>query len=89
MVLANRPRLLLLEEPTAGMTLGETKRTEALLRGLGQEHTIVVIEHDVRFIREVAERVVVLHRGKVLASGPIDQVERDERVRDVYLGREE
>ena len=89
MVLANRPTLLLLDEPTAGMTLGETKRTEELLRSLGQDHTIVVIEHDVRFIREVAQRVVVLHRGKVLASGPIDEVERDERVRDVYLGREE
>jgi urea ABC transporter ATP-binding protein UrtD len=89
MVLANRPSLLLLDEPTAGMTLGETKRTEELLRGLGQDHTIVVIEHDVRFIREVAQRVVVLHRGKVLASGPIDEVERDDRVRDVYLGREE
>jgi urea transport system ATP-binding protein len=88
MVLANRPRLLLLDEPTAGMTLGETKRTEELLRELGHEHTIVLIEHDVRFVREVAERVVVLHRGKVLASGPIDEVERDERVRDVYLGRE-
>jgi urea ABC transporter ATP-binding protein UrtD len=89
MVLANRPRLLLLDEPTAGMTLGETKRTEELLRDLGQKHTIVLIEHDVRFVREVAERVVVLHRGKVLASGPIDEVERDGRVRDVYLGREE
>ena len=89
MVLANRPRLLLLDEPTAGMTLGETKRTEELLRDIGQEHTIVLIEHDVRFVREVAQRVVVLHRGRVLASGPIDEVERDERVRDVYLGREE
>jgi urea ABC transporter ATP-binding protein UrtD len=89
MVLANRPRLLLLDEPTAGMTLGETKRTEELLRDIGREHTIVLIEHDVRFVREIAQRVVVLHRGSVLASGPIDEVERDERVRDVYLGREE
>jgi urea transport system ATP-binding protein len=89
MVLANRPRLLLLDEPTAGMTLGETKRTEGLLRELGQEHTIVLIEHDVRFVREIAKRVVVLHRGRVLASGRIDEVEQDERVRDVYLGREE
>jgi urea transport system ATP-binding protein len=89
MALANRPRILLLDEPTAGMTLRETKRTEELLRELGREVTVVLIEHDVRFVREVAERVVVLHRGRVLAEGDIDAVERDERVRDVYLGREE
>jgi urea ABC transporter ATP-binding protein UrtD len=89
MALANRPRILLLDEPTAGMTLRETKRTEELLRDLGQEVTVVLIEHDVRFVREVAERVVVLHRGRVLAEGDIDEVERDERVRDVYLGKEE
>lgn len=89
MVLVNGCEVLLLDEPTAGMTLGETRRTERLLRDLGGAHTLAVIEHDIRFIREVAERVVVLHRGRVLASGTIDAVERDERVRDVYLGRGE
>ncbi len=89
MVLVNGCQVLLLDEPTAGMTLGETRRTERLLRDLGGAHTVAVIEHDIRFIREVAERVVVLHRGRVLASGTIDVLERDERVRDVYLGRGE
>lgn len=89
MVLANGCEVLLLDEPTAGMTLAETRRTERLLRDLGETHTIAVIEHDIHFIREVAQRVVVLHRGRVLASGTIDVVERDDRVRDVYLGRGE
>jgi urea transport system ATP-binding protein len=86
-LLANEPRVLLLDEPTAGMTMDETRRTEALLRELSEGHTVVVIEHNIRFIREVAKRVVVMHRGKVLTSGPIAQIETDERVRDVYLGR--
>jgi len=67
--------------------MDETRRTEALLRELSEGHTVVVIEHNIRFIREVAKRVVVMHRGKVLTSGPIAQIEADERVRDVYLGR--
>jgi urea transport system ATP-binding protein len=86
-VLASDPRLLLLDEPTAGMTMRETRMTEDLLRTLSKGHTIVVIEHNIRFVREVAHRVVVMHRGRVLADGPISQIERDERVRDVYLGR--
>jgi urea ABC transporter ATP-binding protein UrtD len=86
-VLANEPKLLLLDEPTAGMTMHETRRTEDLLRNLSAGHTIVVIEHNVRFVREVAQRVVVMHRGRILATGPIDRIERDETVRDVYLGR--
>ncbi len=87
MVLANDPELVLLDEPTAGMTTQETRRTEALLRELAAGHTVVVIEHDIRFVREVAQRVVVLHRGRVLADGTIAEIERDETVRDVYLGR--
>jgi urea ABC transporter ATP-binding protein UrtD len=86
-VLVSDPRLLLLDEPTAGMTMRETRMTEDLLRTLSEGHTIVVIEHNIRFVREVARRVVVMHRGRVLADGPISQIERDERVRDVYLGR--
>jgi urea transport system ATP-binding protein len=86
-LLANEPRILLLDEPTAGMTMDETRRTEALLRDLSEGHTVVVIEHNIRFIREVAKRVVVMHRGKVLTSGPIAQIEADDAVRDVYLGR--
>jgi urea transport system ATP-binding protein len=87
MVLATGARLLLLDEPTAGMTLGETKRTESLLQAMAGDHTIAVIEHDIRFIREVAQRVVVLHRGTLLASGKVADIESDSRVREVYLGR--
>jgi urea transport system ATP-binding protein len=87
MVLANDPELMLLDEPTAGMTTRETRQTEALLKELAAGHTVVVIEHDIRFIREVAQRVIVLHRGRVLAEGTIAEIERNETVRDVYLGR--
>ena len=87
MVLANDPPLLLLDEPTAGMTTRETRETEALLKDLAKGHTVVVIEHDIRFIREVARRVIVMHRGRILADGVIADIERNETVRDVYLGR--
>jgi urea ABC transporter ATP-binding protein UrtD len=87
MVLANDPQLLLLDEPTAGMTTRETRETEALLKDLASGHTVAVIEHDIRFIREVARRVIVMHRGRVLADGVIADIERNETVRDVYLGR--
>jgi urea ABC transporter ATP-binding protein UrtD len=87
MVLANDPELMLLDEPTAGMTTRETRQTEALLKELAAGHTVVVIEHDIRFIREVAQRVIVMHRGRVLAEGTIAEIERNETVRDVYLGR--
>jgi urea ABC transporter ATP-binding protein UrtD len=87
MVLANDPQLLLLDEPTAGMTTRETRETEALLRDLATGHTVAVIEHDIRFIREVARRVIVMHRGRILADGVIADIERNETVRDVYLGR--
>jgi urea ABC transporter ATP-binding protein UrtD len=86
MVLANDPELMLLDEPTAGMTTRETRQTEALLKELAAVHTVVVIEHDIRFIREVAQRVIVIHRGLVLAEGTIAEIERNETVRDVYLG---
>jgi urea ABC transporter ATP-binding protein UrtD len=86
-VLVSDPKLLLLDEPTAGMSMRETRSTEDLLRSLAEGHTVVVIEHNIRFVREVAQRVVVMHRGRILADGTIAQIERDERVRDVYLGR--
>ena len=86
-MLANDPELMLLDEPTAGMTTQETRLTEGLLKELAAGHTVVVIEHDIRFVREVARRVIVLHRGRVLADGPVAEIERNETVRDVYLGR--
>jgi urea transport system ATP-binding protein len=87
MLLVNGATLLLLDEPTAGMTMQETNRTEELLRALAAERTIAVIEHDIRFIREVAQRVIVMHMGRILTAGSIDEVVADPIVRDVYLGR--
>jgi branched-chain amino acid transport system ATP-binding protein len=83
------PRLLLLDEPTAGMSLGETGRTTALIRQINREAgvTIVIVEHDMRLILELAERITVLDRGRVLAEGAPRDVADDPRVREAYLGR--
>jgi urea transport system ATP-binding protein len=88
MVLANHPSLLLLDEPTAGMTVAETKETVGLIQNISVGITTIVIEHDIGFVREIAESVTVLHRGRVLAEGCLDEVECDDVVRDVYLGRQ-
>lgn len=87
MVLAADPRLVLLDEPVAGMSDEETARTAELVRGLRGTRSVIVVEHDMRFVRDIAERVVVLHQGAVLRDGAVDEVLADERVRDVYLGR--
>jgi urea transport system ATP-binding protein len=86
MLLAQDPKVLLVDEPVAGMTHAETERTADLLRGLAGKHTIVVVEHDMEFVRSIARRVTVLHEGKVLADGPMSQIQRDPRVVEVYLG---
>lgn len=87
MVLATEPRLVLLDEPVAGMSDEETARTAALVRTLRERRAVIVVEHDMRFVREIADRVVVLHQGAVLRDGAVHEVLADERVRDVYLGR--
>jgi urea transport system ATP-binding protein len=90
MVLLTRPSLLLLDEPTSGMTRAESQRTAGLLRTLRAEEAIdaaIVVEHNIEFIRLVADRVTVLHRGSVLADGPIDQVQNNQAVQDSFLGR--
>ena len=87
MALINRPSLLLLDEPTAGMTAEETRETARLIKRLSQGLTTVVIEHDIKFVREIAEIVTVLHRGKVLAEGPFQDIANNETVRNIYLGR--
>ena len=87
MLLAQQPRLLLVDEPAAGMTDAETMRTADLLRDLAGEHSIVVVEHDMDFVRALNCRVTVLHQGHVLAEGPLDHVSANPEVIDVYLGR--
>ena len=80
------PDVLLVDEPVAGMTPQETERTAQLLLSLKAEHTVIVVEHDMDFVRSIARRVTVLHEGRVLAEGDMDQVQRDPRVIEVYLG---
>lgn len=86
MLLAQGPSLLLVDEPIAGMTHQETERTAELLIRLSGDHTVVVVEHDMAFIRSIAKKVTVLHEGKVLAEGSMDEVQNDQQVIDVYLG---
>jgi urea transport system ATP-binding protein len=87
MLLAQDPKLLLVDEPVAGMTDAETRQTAELLKRINRERTVVVVEHDMTFVRELDVRVTVLHEGAVLAEGSIDQVSQNERVIEVYLGR--
>jgi urea transport system ATP-binding protein len=77
----------MLDEPVAGMTDEETERTAELIQELAGTHSIVVVEHDMDFVASIANKVTVLHEGGVLAEGSMDQVQRDERVIEVYLGR--
>jgi urea transport system ATP-binding protein len=87
MLLMQEPRLLLLDEPVAGMTDAETERTAELFKTLAGKHSLIVVEHDMDFVSEIARTVTVLHEGSVLAEGPMDVVQNDERVIEVYLGR--
>ena len=87
MLLAQDPKLLLVDEPVAGMTDAETAATAELLREIARSHSVVVVEHDMTFVRELGVRVTCLHEGAVLAEGTLDQVSADPRVVEVYLGR--
>jgi urea transport system ATP-binding protein len=87
MLLAQDPKLLLVDEPAAGMTDLETRQTADLLKEINREHTVVVVEHDMTFVRDLGVKVTCLHEGAVLAEGTIDQVSKNERVVEVYLGR--
>ncbi len=86
MLLMQEPDLLLVDEPVAGMTPQETERTAELLVSLAGEHSVVVVEHDMDFVRSIARQVTVLHEGHVLAEGDMDHVQNDPRVIEVYLG---
>ena len=87
MLLAQDPKLLLVDEPVAGMTDIETMQTAELLREINKTKTVVVVEHDMAFVRELGVKVTCLHEGSVLAEGSIDQVSTNDRVVEVYLGR--
>jgi urea transport system ATP-binding protein len=86
MLLVQNPRVLLVDEPVAGMTHKETERTAELLSSLAGAHTVVVVEHDMDFVRSLAKKVTVLHEGSVLAEGSLDDVKNDPKVVEVYLG---
>jgi urea transport system ATP-binding protein len=86
MLLMQNPKLLLVDEPVAGMTHQEMDRTAELLTALAGEHSVVVVEHDMDFVRSIARKVTVLHQGGVLAEGSMDEIQNDPRVVEVYLG---
>lgn len=88
MLLSSQPRLLLIDEPVAGMTAQETERTAELLTSLAGERTVIVVEHDMEFVRSIARTVTVLHQGSVLAEGTMDEVQNNRDVIEVYLGEE-
>ena len=87
MLLAQDPKLLLVDEPVAGMTDAETEETARLLKDIARTHSVIVVEHDMHFVRELGVKVTCLHEGAVLSEGSLDFVSADERVVEVYLGR--
>jgi urea transport system ATP-binding protein len=87
MLIAQDPKLLLVDEPVAGMTDAETEATVQLLKDIASNHTMIVVEHDMEFVRKLGVKVTVLHEGSVLAEGSLDEVSANERVIEVYLGR--
>jgi urea transport system ATP-binding protein len=87
MLIAQDPKLLLVDEPVAGMTDAESMTTAELLKDIARDHTVLVVEHDMEFVRRLGVKVTVLHEGSVLAEGSIDEVSANERVIEVYLGR--
>ncbi|MCC5956188.1 MAG: urea ABC transporter ATP-binding protein UrtD [Natronohydrobacter sp.] len=86
MLITQQSRVILLDEPTAGMTQAETSKTADIILRLKGTHTILVVEHDMAFVRKIAERVTVMHLGKLLAEGPMQAIEADPAVREAYLG---
>jgi len=88
MVLTQNPKLLLMDEPTAGMTEQETQKTSEIFNRLKGDHTLIVVEHDMAFVREIADVITLMHLGKTLAEGPMEEVENDPKVIEVYLGSE-
>ena len=86
-MIVSKPKLLLVDEPAAGLTDMETEQTADLLLELAKEHTLVVIEHDMDFVRRLNQKVTVLNEGKVLAEGSLEEMEENDEVMEAYLGR--
>jgi urea transport system ATP-binding protein len=86
LLITQDPKIILLDEPTAGMTQAETHKTSVIVNNLKGRHTIIVVEHDMAFVREIAERITVLHLGQVLAEGRVSEIETNPMVREAYLG---
>lgn len=86
MLLMQDPDLLMLDEPVAGMSVGERQQTAELLRSIIKDRSVIVIEHDMQFVAQIADKVTVLHQGKILAEGSVDKVKTDPKVIEVYLG---
>jgi len=86
LLITQDPKIILLDEPTAGMTQAETHKTSLIVNNLKGRHTIIVVEHDMAFVREIAERITVLHLGQVLAEGSVTEIETNPKVREAYLG---
>jgi urea transport system ATP-binding protein len=86
LLITQNPKVLLLDEPTAGMTAGETQKTARIINDLKGRHTLIVVEHDMAFVREIAERITVLHLGQIIAEGSISTIENDPKVKEAYLG---
>lgn len=86
MLLIQDPELLMLDEPVAGMSVREREQTADLLNRICQDRSVIVIEHDMEFVKRIAHKVTVLHQGKILSQGTMEQVQSDERVIEVYLG---
>jgi urea ABC transporter ATP-binding protein UrtD len=89
MVLASRPKLMLLDEPTAGMTVSETQKTADLIKTISKSTSIsiLVIEHDIRFVKEISSRITVMYKGAILKEGNYNEIQADKDIRDIYLGR--
>ena len=87
MLVASRPKLMLLDEPTTGMTEEGKYRTADLIQRIAERHTVLLVEHDMHLVRRIARRVTVMHQGHVLAEGPLGEVVNDETVKAVYLGK--
>src|SRR5262249_22168466 len=86
-VLAGNPELILLDEPAAGMTHDEVARTAELVREINRTHALIVVEHDMQFVRMIARRATVMHQGVVLVEDTMDQILKNRAVRDIYLGK--